>query len=135
MKARAKEVTTLDMSTPAEDTVTVATTADTSSTVSEDEKTILLDRDTYRKIKKMDRASLGSLIQDIYESGRKKGRSEVNADDDSADARDEIAIPPSDDHNSLDLCKLEQQLKAVKGVGEKRAEEIMGIIETWLGVE
>ena len=58
MKARAKEVTTLDMSTPAEDTVTVATTADTSTTVSEDEKTILLDRDTYRKIKKMDRASL-----------------------------------------------------------------------------
>ena len=62
MKARAKEVTTLDMSTPAEDTVTVATTADTSTTVSENEDTILLDRDTYRKIKKMDRASLESLI-------------------------------------------------------------------------
>ncbi len=47
MKARAKEVTTLDMSTPAEDTVTVATTADTSTTVSEDEDTMYNEFGTY----------------------------------------------------------------------------------------
>ena len=121
--------------TEPEVTTDISTAADMTTTVESEDDAFLLDRDTYRKIKKMDRASLESLIQDIYESGRKKGRSEVNADDDSADARDEIAIPPSDDHNSLELCKLEQQIKAVKGVGEKRAEEIMGIIETWLGVE
>ena len=32
-----------------------------------------LDRDTYRRIKKMDRATLERLIHDIYARGRKKG--------------------------------------------------------------
>ena len=33
----------------------------------------ILDRDAYRYIKKMDRAMLEGLIQDIFERGRKKG--------------------------------------------------------------
>ena len=37
----------------------------------------LLDRDTYRRIKKMDRATLEELIQDIFERGRKKGLAEA----------------------------------------------------------
>ena len=37
----------------------------------------LLDRNLYKTIKKMDRASLESLINDIYESGRKKGAKEA----------------------------------------------------------
>ena len=36
-----------------------------------------LDRDTYRRIKKMDRATLEGLIQDIFERGRKKGLAEA----------------------------------------------------------
>ena len=83
----------------------------------------LLDRDTYRKIKKMDRETLQGLIQDIYESGRKKGLNEAGVEEAS-----------SDEDINLDLRELEKQIKAVKGVGEKRTEEIMGIIEAWLGI-
>ena len=38
-----------------------------------------------------------------------------------------------DDHTEIhfDLRELEASIKAVKGVGEKRAEEIMGIVEHW----
>ena len=38
------------------------------------------------------------------------------------------------DGHDLDLIELEKQIKAVKGIGEKRAEEIMGIVEKWIGV-
>ena len=36
------------------------------------EEELILDRDTYRRIKKMDRNTLEGLIQDIFERGRKK---------------------------------------------------------------
>ena len=102
-----------------------STAADATTTVeSEDDDTILLDRNLYKSIKKMDRASLETLIQDIHESGRRKGLKEAAGDDHTGEP--EI---------NLDLRELEKQIKAVKGVGEKRAEEIMGIIEHWLGVE
>lgn len=39
------------------------------------------------------------------------------------------------DDQTLDMRVLEKQIKAVKGVGEKRAEEIMRVIESWMGVE
>ena len=35
---------------------------------------------------------------------------------------------------TLDLRELENDIKGVKGIGEKRAEEIMQIIERHLGV-
>ncbi len=81
----------------------------------------LLDRNTYKSIKKMGRETLQGLIQDIYESGRKKGLNEAGVEEASSDA----------DIN-LDLRELEKQIKAVKGFGEKRAEEIMQIVEHWL---
>lgn len=34
----------------------------------------------------------------------------------------------------IDLQKLEQDLKFIKGIGEKRAEEVMRVIEKHLGV-
>ncbi len=40
-----------------------------------------------------------------------------------------------DEEVNLDLRELEKSIRAVKGVGEKRTEEIMLIIEKWLGVE
>ena len=102
-----------------------STAADMTTTIeSEDDDTILLDRNTYKSIKKMDRASLETLIQDIHESGRRKGLKEAGVVDDHT-GEPEI---------NLDLRELEKQIKAVKGVGEKRAEEIMGIVEKWLGV-
>ena len=114
--------------TEPEVTATEATTVDTSTTVESEDDAFLLDRNTYKSIKKMDRASLEALIQDIHESGRRKGRSEALKE--AQDADDHTGEPEI----NLDLRELEKQIKAVKGVGEKRAEEIMQIIEQWLGV-
>ena len=110
--------------TEPEVTATEATTVDTSTTVESEDDAFLLDRNTYKSIKKMDRASLETLIQDIHESGRRKGLKEAVGDDHTGEP--EI---------NLDLRELEKRIKAVKGVGEKRAEEIMGIVEQWLGVD
>lgn len=88
----------------------------------------LLDRDTYRRIKKMDRATLEGLIQDIFERGRKKGLAEAGviiAED--ADC--------SDGGDTLDLRAVESEIRAIRGIGEKRAEEIMLIFEKHLGIE
>ena len=82
-----------------------------------------LDRDTYRKIKKMDRESMQSFLADIYESGRQKEREEAGVTTDAAAA---------EDTPELDMRVLEQQIKSIKGVGEKRAEEIMVVIEKWM---
>ena len=97
---------------------------DSSSDITTDANLPLLDRNTYKSIKKMDRASLETLIQDIHESGRQKGLKEAVGDDHTGEP--EI---------NLDLRELEKRIKAVKGVGEKRAEEIMGIVEKWLGLD
>ena len=72
------------------------------------EKTII-DRDTYRTIKKMSREELQAFLM-RYADGLR------------------------DDAPTLDLRELEKDIKGVKGIGEKRAEEIMQIIEKHLGV-
>ena len=118
---KAKMRTNTEITTANDATTLVDETA--AEVTTEEDDVPLLDRDTYRKIKKMDRASLETLIQDIHESGRRKGLKEAAGDDHTGEP--EI---------NLDLRELEKQIKAVKGVGEKRAEEIMQIIEQWLGV-
>ena len=87
----------------------------------------LLDRDTYRRIKKMDRATLEGLIQDIFERGRKKGLAEAGV----IIAEDAEC---SDGGDTLDLRAVESEIRAIRGVGEKRAEEIMLIFEKHLGI-
>ncbi|WP_295090249.1 hypothetical protein [Ruminococcus sp.] len=78
-----------------------------------------LDRTLYRSIKKMDRAALEGLLNNIFENGRKKGNEEAVANvDDSA----------------IDLRELEKDIKTIKCIGEKRAEEIMNLIEKHLGI-
>ena len=125
MKAKMRnntEITTAnDATTLVDETVAEVTTVE--------DDVPLLDRDTYRKIKKMDRTSLEELIQNIHESGRRKGRTEALKETGSVD--DHTGEPAI----NLDLRELEKSIKAVKGVGEKRAEEIMGIVEKWLGVD
>ena len=83
-----------------------------------------LDRDTYRRIKKMDRATLEGLIQDIFEQGRKKELAEagVIVDEAAADGVEE----------TLDLRAVESEIRAIRGIGEKRTEEIMLIFEKHL---
>ena len=87
----------------------------------------LLDRDTYRRIKKMDRATLEGLIQDIFERGRKKGLAEAGV----IIAEDVESIT---DDNTLDLRTVEAEIRTIRGIGEKRAEEIMLIFEKHLGI-
>ena len=123
MKAKVT-ASTEEMNTNAVSTNASTPVEDSSSDITTDANLPLLDRNTYKSIKKMDRASLEALIQDIHESGRRKGLKEAGVVDDRT----------GEPENNLDLRELEKQIKAVKGVGEKRAEEIMGIVEKWLGV-
>ena len=92
----------------------------------------LLDRNLYKTIKKMDRASLESLINDIYESGRKKGI-EVSSDN-SVPKQESHTDDSTDNHHTLDLRVLEKNIRKIKGIGVKRTEEVMVVIEQWLGV-
>lgn len=69
----------------------------------------IIDRDTYRTIKKMSREELQAFLMRYADSIR-------------------------EDAPTLDLRELEKDIKGVKGIGEKRAEEIMTIIERHLGV-
>ena len=87
----------------------------------------------------MDRASLESLINDIYESGRKKGAEEAN----QLTHQIQRTVPKqesscvndnTDNNHTLDLRVLEKNIRKVKGIGAKRTEEVMVIIEQWLGV-
>ncbi len=72
------------------------------------DNTSMIDRDTYRKIKKMSREELNAFLL-RYADGL------------------------SNSH-TIDLRELENDLKTIKGIGEKRLEEVMEVIEKHLGV-
>ena len=78
-------------------TITPESTTHTEDITADDNA--FLDRDTYRKIKKMDRESMQSFLADIYENGRQKEREEAGV------TRDESA----DDTPELDMRVLEQR--------------------------
>lgn len=86
----------------------------------------LLDRNLYRTIKKMDRNTLEGLLNDIFERGRKQGLAEAGV----IVAEDEQCA----DDRTLDLRAVEADIKKIRGIGEKRTEEIMDIFERHLGV-
>ena len=70
----------------------------------------MIDRDTYRKIKKMNRQELTKFIlqygdQLLGEQGK-----------------------------TIDLPALEAELSKIKGIGDKRLDEIMVVIERFLDV-
>lgn len=69
----------------------------------------IIDRDTYRAIKKMSREELQAFLVRYADELQK-------------------------DAPAVDLREVEKDIKAVKGIGEKRAEEIMAVIEKHLGV-
>jgi len=70
----------------------------------------IIDRDTYKKIKKMDRETLTKFILQYG---------------------DELLGQES---NAIDLPALEAELSKIKGIGGKRLEEIMTVIEKFLNV-
>ena len=70
----------------------------------------IIDRDTYKKIKKMDRETLTKFILQYG---------------------DELLGQES---KAIDLAALEAELSKIKGIGGKRLEEIMTVIEKFLNV-
>lgn len=74
------------------------------------EKQKILDRDTYHAIKKMSREELQAFLM-RYTNGLLEN-----------------------DGKSIDLREVEKDLRRIKGIGDKRVEEIMAVVEKHLGV-
>jgi hypothetical protein len=70
----------------------------------------IIDRDTYRAIKKMSREELQAFLM-RYANGLLEN-----------------------DGKTIDLREVEKDLRLIKGIGDKRIEEIMAVIEKHLGV-
>ena len=71
---------------------------------------IIIDRETYRAIKKMSREKLQAFLM-RYANGLLES-----------------------DGKSIELREVEKDLRQIKGIGDKRIEEIMAVIEKHLGV-
>ncbi len=70
----------------------------------------IIDRDTYRAIKKMSREELQSFLMRYADGLLEK------------------------DGKSIDLREVEKDLRKIKGIGDKRVEEIMAVFEKHLGI-
>ncbi len=70
----------------------------------------IIDRDTYRAIKKMSREELQAFLV-RYADGLLEN-----------------------DGKTIDLREVEKDLRQIKGIGDKRIEEIMAVFEKHLGV-
>lgn len=70
----------------------------------------IIDRETYRAIKKMSREELQAFLM-RYANGLLEN-----------------------DGKSIDLREVEKDLRQIKGIGDKRVEEIMAVFEKHLGV-
>ena len=70
----------------------------------------IIDRDTYKKIKKMNREELTKFI--------------IRYGDELMGSEDK----------TIDLPALQTELSKIKGIGDKRLEEIMVVIEKFLNV-
>ena len=72
-------------------------------------KANLLTRDLYRQIKSMNRDAMEKTINNVYDMG----------------ARDALENAVID----LDVGKIKEEIGAISGIGEKRLEQIMEIIQ------
>lgn len=70
----------------------------------------IIDRDTYRAIKKMSREELQGFLLRYADGLMEK------------------------DNKTIDLREVEKDLRQIKGIGDKRVEEIMAVFEKHLGV-
>jgi len=72
----------------------------------------LLTRELYRKIKSMDKTSMEQTLNNIYEMGAKDALSNAVID--------------------IDMDRLRSEIGSVNGIGEKRLDQIMEIIMTFI---
>ncbi len=70
-----------------------------------------LDRATYKKIKSMTREEMQNFLMNYYNN-----------------------VMEDADAPTLDLGELRKEIGSIKGVGEKRLDEIMAVIERNLGI-
>ena len=68
-----------------------------------------LDRDTYKKVKSMNREKMEQFLADVYDLGKNSNREAV-----------------------VDFGELRKRISEIKGIGEKRVEIIMNVVETYL---
>lgn len=73
---------------------------------------IVLDRALYKKIKAMDKQQIQNFLVSLYNN--------VQTDMNAA---------------SVDLTELRNEIRAIRGIGENRLNEIMSVIEKHLAVE
>ena len=71
----------------------------------------IIDRETYRSIKKMSREEMGGFLMRYAED-----------------------LLEDKDEKTIDLPALENEPRKIKGIGEKRLDVIMAVIEQFLGV-
>jgi hypothetical protein len=71
----------------------------------------ILDRATYKKIKSMTREEMQNFLTNYYNN-----------------VMEDAEAP------TLDLGELRNEIGSIKGVGEKRLDEIMTVIERHLGI-
>ena len=71
----------------------------------------MLDRATYKKIKSMTREEMQNFLTNYYNN-----------------------VMENAEASTLDLGELRKEIGSIKGVGEKRLDEIMAVIERNLGI-
>ena len=74
-----------------------------------EEKYSGLDRDTYKKVKSMNRERMEQFLADVYDMGKNSNQEAV-----------------------VDFVELRKRISEIKGIGEKRVEIIMNVVETYL---
>lgn len=68
-----------------------------------------LDRDTYKKVKSMNRERMERFLADVYDMGKNSNHEAV-----------------------VDFNELRKRISEIKGIGEKRIDIIMNVVETYL---
>jgi len=68
-----------------------------------------LDRETYRAVKKMDRAQMEQMLANVYVSGKNGAESAC-----------------------IDFDELRTAISQIKGIGESRLNEIMDVIQSFM---
>ena len=68
-----------------------------------------LDRDTYKKVKSMNRERMEQFLADVYDMGKNSNHEAV-----------------------VDFVELRKRISEIKGIGEKRLDLVMETVETYL---
>ena len=74
-----------------------------------EQKTVELTRTLYKELKAMNRDQMQQVLTNIYDQGAK-----------------------SVEHGAIELESLREEIGKINGIGEKRLDEIMAVIESYI---